>query len=374
MKILFVAPLHYPQELVKAQAATPPGEPPPLFPPNMAQHFWVKALRAQGHEVHAFYRSQAMLPLMGRLSDLRVVRGLSQRLPHLNPDYHLRNARLLQMARDLRPDMVYLIGDNEVIYPRTLARIKVETGAMLVYFCGTSPVVFSHANERAAARLIDIVLANDYYHGIQWREMGAPHMICLPGVGCDPEFHHPYDLSEEERRAYACDVTFVGTLYPDHLYSRRIRALEALRDFDLGIWSVHPLPESLRPYRRGRALGQPMLRILSGATIAFNAHGDFVHYGGNMRLFEVAAVGAFQIADDLPGVRQWFTPGENIVTYADPDDLRDKVAHYLAHPEERQRIAEAGRRHVLARHTYAARAEAFMAFVEEVRRGGHQAL
>lgn len=370
MRILFVTPLHYPEQLAAARAATPPGQPSPLFPPNMAQHFWERALRAQGHEVHAFYRSQGALPLMERLGRTRLVRGISQRLPGLNPDYRLRNARLLALARRLRPDVLFLTGDNEVIYPSTLAHIKAETGATLVYFCGTSPIVFSHANERAAARLYDLVLANDFYHGIQWQELGAPRMVCLPGSAVDPAFHHPYDLTEAERRACACDVTFVGTLYPDALYGQRVRALEALRDFELGIWSVHPVPPSLRPYVRGSALGQQMLRVLSGATIALNVHGDFMRYGGNMRLFEIAGVGAFQIVDDLPGVREWFTPGEHLVTYADLDDLREKVAHYLAHPEERARIAAAGRAHVIARHTYDVRVRQVVEMVSGIRASG----
>jgi len=127
------------------------------------------------------------------------------------------------------------------------------------------------------------------------------------------------------------------------------------------------VPESLRPYLRGRALGEQMLRILSAAKIAFNAHGDFVYYGGNMRLFELAAIGAFQIVDDLPGVREWFTPGENIITYSDEADLRDKVAHYLAHPEERARIAASARAHVAAHHTYDQRMARLMAEVARLR-------
>ncbi|MBN2472213.1 MAG: glycosyltransferase [Anaerolineae bacterium] len=364
MKFLIVAPLHYREELAKARASTRPGEPPPLFPPNMAQSFWVKALRALGHEVHAFYRSESALPILRGASQQRIVRGISQRVPHLNPDYRLRNGRLVQVARDLRPDVLLVTGDNEEIYPQTLAQIKAETGALLVYACGTSPIVFSHANERAAAPLIDLVIAVDYYHGIQWQELGARRMVCLPNTGCDPDFHRPYELSEAERQQWACDVGFVGTLVPGNLYSRRVRGLEALREFDIGIWSVHPVPDSLRPYARGRALGEHMLRILSAAKIAFNTHGDFVYYGGNIRLFELAAIGAFQIADDLPGVRAWFTPGENIVTYADEADLRDKVAYYLAHPEERARIAANAQAHAHANHTYLRRMERL---VDEIR-------
>jgi spore maturation protein CgeB len=115
---------------------------------------------------------------------------------------------------------------------------------------------------------------------------------------------------------------------------------------------VHDVPESLRPALRGAALGDSMLRVLSAATISLNPHGNFMRYGGNMRLFEAAAVGSFQIVDDRPGVHEWFREGEHLVIYRNLDDLREKVRYYLAHPEERQRIAQAARQHVLAHHTY----------------------
>ncbi|MBN2471806.1 MAG: glycosyltransferase family 1 protein, partial [Anaerolineae bacterium] len=77
-------------------------------------------------------------------------------------------------------------------------------------------------------------------------------------------------------------------------------------------------------------------------------------------------IGAFQIADDLPGVRAWFTPGENIVTYGDEADLRDKVAYYLAHPEERARIAANAQAHAHANHTYLRRMEKLTPVLSEI--------
>ena len=165
-------------------------------------------------------------------------------------------------------------------------------------------------------------------------------------------------------REYLCDIGFVGTLLPHNLYSERVAALESLLDFDLGIWSIHELPKSLRAAYRGRALGVSMLQVLSSVKISINAHGDFMRYGGNMRLFESAALGAFQIVDDRPGVREWFTVGEHLEIFQDVDELRDKVAHYLAHDDERRQMAAAAREHALKTHTYAHR----LARVEELLR------
>ena len=373
MRILFVTPLHHPEALRQARAdAEVEGRPAPLFPPSMSQHFWEKALRKRGHELAVFWRN---LPHGRADSDLGSLERHSERItprkiagairnripPEHRPDVRTRNRDLVAAARAFQPDVLWMTGDNTVILPDTLEELKRATGAKLIYASGTSPIVFSKAIDRNAMRLYDWVLVNDFYHGMQWRELGAQRMTCLPLSACDPDFHRPYPLSDEEQRALACDITFVGTLVPNHLYSRRVHALEALSKagFDLGIWSVHDVPASLRKHLRGPALGADMERIVSAGKISINPHGDFMLYGGNLRLFESAGAGVFQISDDLPGTRLWFpdvggTP--TIALYQDEDELVERVRYYLAHDDERAGIARAAQAHVYAHHTYDQRA------------------
>ena len=373
MKILFVASLHHPQ----------PGKGPRptdrahdlLFPTSQAHAFWVKALRAAGHRCDVFWRSASVWPWL-RQRPLRMTERLTIRralsaavalVPRLSPDLRLRNRRLLRLCSELRPDVLIVVGGNSVVLPETIAAIR-AAGSTVVYTCGTSPVVFSHALERAAAPLFDLVIANDRFHAIQWRELGARRCEVLPMSAIDPDFHRPYELTASERDDFGCDVGFVGTLVPQRLYSERVAALEALRDRDLKIWSVHEVPPSLRDRSRGPLLGEQMLRALCGARVVVNPHGDFMRYGGNLRLFEACGVGAFQIVDDRPGVSEWFTPGEHLVTYRDPAELRELVLHYLDHAGERMRIARAGRDKVLTHHTYRHRMGVLVRLVEEIRR------
>lgn len=359
MKILFAASLHHPEALRAARETQPDV----LFPPSMAQHFWEKALRKRGHTLDVFWRNNptgTTRRFSSGITPRKLIDAALNRVPpQINPDVRARNAALIARARAFRPDLLWMVGDNTVILPQTLATIQREVGCRLLYASGTSPIVFSRAIDRAAMPLYDLVLVNDYYHGIQWRELGAKRMECLPISACDPDFHHPYALTDAERAAYTCEIAFVGTLVPDHLYSRRVEALEALRDFDLGIWSVHDVPPSLRKFVRGRALGEDMLRILSAAKLCLNTHGDFMLYGGNLRLFEAAGAGIAQITDDLPGTRRWFPDVDGqptIITYADLDDLRAKAGYYLAHGDEREQVAARARAHVYAEHTYDRRA------------------
>ena len=47
VKFLVISDLHHPEELVKAEQAAPPGQP-PLFPPSQGTYFWVRSLRKLG--------------------------------------------------------------------------------------------------------------------------------------------------------------------------------------------------------------------------------------------------------------------------------------------------------------------------------------
>lgn len=375
MRFLFVASLHHPPR----RGERAPEEPDLLFPRSQMHAFWVRALRAAGHDCAVFWRSESVYPwarqrplrMTERPSLGRMLAAAAALAPRLSPDLRARNRRLLSLCAKLRPEVVVVVGGNAVIFPATLATIR-SAGATVVFASGTSPVVFSTGLEREAAPLYDLVVVNDRHHGVQWSELGARRVEVLPLAAVDPDFHRPLALTPAEREIFGCQVGFVGTLVPRRLYRERVEALEALRDLDLGIWSVHEVPPSLAAHRRGALLGEEMLRALAGSRIVVNPHGDFMRWGGNLRLFEACGVGAFQIADDRPAVREWFEPGRHLVTYRDPAHLRELVGSYLGRDGERERIARAGREHVLAHHTYGHRMAELVRLVEEVRerRGG----
>lgn len=75
----------------------------------------------------------------------------------------------------------------------------------------------------------------------------------------------------------------------------------------------------------------------------------------NQRVFDVPACGAFLLTDHRAQMERLFEPGSEVAVYADPQEIPDLVRHYLARPEERDRIARAARKRVLAEHTYVIR-------------------
>jgi hypothetical protein len=86
-----------------------------------------------------------------------------------------------------------------------------------------------------------------------------------------------------------------------------------------------------------------------------------------IRHFEITAHGGFMLTYPTPELSQFFEIGKECVVFHDEADLLDKIAYYLAHPQERYEIAAAGQRRTLRDHLFSHR---LTALVERLRADG----
>ena len=168
---------------------------------------------------------------------------------------------------------------------------------------------------------------------------------------CNPMWHTPVELSDEDRQRYSCEIAGIGTL---HYY--RARVLEPLQQYDLKIWGSNRPRWLVSPVSRNYA-GAAVVELekskaLRVAKIVVNV----IHYseieGVNNSLFEIAGCGAFQIASWQRSIPEIFDVGREIVTFESRSELLDKVRYYLAHQEERNEIAYNGQQRAHRDHTY----------------------
>lgn len=101
------------------------------------------------------------------------------------------------------------------------------------------------------------------------------------------------------------------------------------------------------------------------AKILLNDHwDDMKEYGViSNRIFDALAVGAFVISDHMPEIDSTFDGA--VVTYHDAEDLKEKVDYYLEHDEEREKLAQKGKKIVLAGHTFSARCRHIIDTIEK---------
>jgi len=169
------------------------------------------------------------------------------------------------------------------------------------------------------------------------------------------------EMTREEREAYGSDVSFVGAGYANR---REIFPRLVGEDWRFKLWGnewegATDLTSVLQ--RNGARINTDdcqkvfnatavNLNLHSWAGSGFDPDGDFV----NPRTFELAACGAFQLADRRSLMPDLFT-GSEIATVSSPDELPGEISRWLREPEQRVAMAMQARRRVLAAHTYAHR-------------------
>ena len=80
-----------------------------------------------------------------------------------------------------------------------------------------------------------------------------------------------------------------------------------------------------------------------------------------MRLFDIMACGAFQLAEHSEAVSNLFEIGVEIETWKTIGELKNKVAWYLKHPSQAGKIAARGMAAVRKDHTVTQRLKEMMA-------------
>jgi spore maturation protein CgeB len=207
-------------------------------------------------------------------------------------------------------------------------------------------------------RAFDLILTSFPYYVDRYRAIGVAteyfqigfndHVLeLLRAEGVDPDAHaeRPHPV-----------VFFGGMSDPQHL--PRIPILEDVaREFPLEFWGygVESLPSEspLRATYKGEAWGLDLYRTLARSEIVINIHGPVAAgYANNMRLYEATGCGALLITESAPNLGDLFEVGQEVVSYDGPDDLMDKLRHYLEHGDERLAMAAAGQHRTMRDHGY----------------------
>jgi spore maturation protein CgeB len=148
-------------------------------------------------------------------------------------------------------------------------------------------------------------------------------------------------------------VSFVGSAYGNRqrwvadLAQRGIR----VECFGHG-WPNGPVPAADIP------------RIVRESVISLNFGDSGLHLQGwrlsrsrqiKARVFEVPGAGGFLLTQPADGLERFYRDRAEIATFHAADDLAATIRHYLARPDERDRIAIAGYERTAREHTYTRR-------------------
>lgn len=315
MNILYLSPVH---------PLLTPGNPLPRLQTQMSH---IRALRKLGHHVDAAVYTPK--------DHIRVT----------VPERIWYNANILTPGK--MADAIFFSLGADVLFPITLRLLKRRLHAPLVILSGVSPIHDGNPRERGMASLADLVVTNDQSHADEWKKLGAKKTTVLPISAIDPELYRGSAFGIKGRSLRNIDVLFVGTVTPEREeFFRKFRKLLAP-----GISFVvkHHLFE------------EAYTQLLSRAKIVLNPLRLEMRKGANLRLFEIPACGALQLASHTSS--EWFADGKEMVTYKNTSDAVRLTHYYLLHRTERERIVVAGQKRALKEHTFKKRFEKLLKFL-----------
>ncbi|MDP6243998.1 MAG: glycosyltransferase [Myxococcota bacterium] len=204
----------------------------------------------------------------------------------------------------------------------------------------------------------DLHVTNKSYNVDELSALGARRVLFIDN-SFDPKTHRRLELSAEERGQFAAGIGFVGFWEQD-------RADMILRLCREGMEvTVHGLEWGpLRGAHPNLHIGK---EFLDGLEYARAINATDINLGflrkvnrdlQTTRSIEIPASGGFMLAERTDEHRRLFEEGREAEYFDSFAELLEKCRHYLAHPEERRRVAEAGyRRCQEGRYDYAGRLE-----------------
>jgi len=202
-------------------------------------------------------------------------------------------------------------------------------------------------------RMVDVMFTTYLPQVAAYRALGVPNVMHLP-QGMDPVLDRP---ARWIPRRYRCDVAFIGNGNSEH----RQAVLRALaRNYHLQIrgpgW--RQAPPGLQVVG-GPVYGRAYARAVGGAAVSLGASSLAAQVSqvasASNRMWKVMGCGGFYLGEWVEGIETLAHDGVHCVWYRTPENAVDLVRHYLDYPDERKKIAAAGRRHALEHHTYAHR-------------------
>jgi len=233
-----------------------------------------------------------------------------------------------RLPEELRPDLYLWVESVSGYFPVNLGAIEIPKACFLID---------SHLKldwHVKWAKQFDHVFIAQREYLEAFRAAGNRSVHWLP-LGCDPEIHRQATLAKQH------DVGFIGSLTSE----RRVALLNQV--------------ETCFRVTYERSFWVDMADFFARCRIVFN---NAINNDLNMRVFEALSTGSFLLTDvaENSGQETLFHDREELGIYRD-EEIRDAVAYYLDHEEERERIAARGRKIVHAAHTYAHRLEDLLA-------------
>ncbi len=281
---------------------------------------YVRVLRHMGHEV--------------------IVLNVAETDRGLNPHGHLVKGYPAYVTLDElitengMPD-IYLYIEPKGLIPRGIESSSIPTACVL------SDVHRNLAARKNLAKMFDYVFLYQRNYVKEFSDHDKSAVSWLP-YACDTEFFKNLGLQHN------IDVAFIGKLHGNKNDRKRI---------------VDTLSQKYCINEQRYYLQEEIPKIYSSAKIVINMPlGDDL----NFRFFEALSCGSLLITKrENNGQEELFKEDVHYVAFNDETELLSKIEYYLNNEEERARIASAGYKEIVSKHTLEKRVDVLLKNVQK---------
>lgn len=263
---------------------------------------------------------------------------------------YLRNLRLkkfLELVYSNKIDLIIVCYDY--FLPNEIKELKRVTNAKIVLWYPDSIASFSKALFMNSD--YDALFFKDPYIIHALKDILKMPIYYLPEA-FNPNKHYVPDDDINVDTSYACDITTAG-----NMHSYRTAFFSNLTEYSIKLWGYSPpnwLNNSLiTDMYQGRPVNniEKVLAFRNAKVVLNNLLYSEI-WGVNVRCFEAAGIGAFQMIDWRPNINHLFEENKEIICFRSIDELKNKLDYWLPRDEDRKVIAKAGQKRAFLEHTY----------------------
>jgi hypothetical protein len=193
--------------------------------------------------------------------------------------------------------------------------------------------------------LYDIHITSNLYNVKEFREAGLSVVVHME-LAANPALSDPGFMSEGERKELGAPVGFIGHWEPktERSLLHLVRSGVELKVYGGG-WEDAQANQELRRVVQNRFVwGPEYAHAVSSFEVNLGIVSKWNRNHTATRTFQIPALGAFLLHERNEVVTRYFKEGVEAEFFGSDEELLSKCRHYLQNPEERSRIAEAGRR------------------------------
>ena len=195
-------------------------------------------------------------------------------------------------------------------------------------------------------------------------------------------------VNTKYNKKFLSDITFIGAYLPGRrefmkkyilplkkiynfkLYCQDLYFIDRVLNLMMKVGQFFNIPY-IRSFKKNDVTFEEEQQIIRSAKICLNIHEDYQKEFGrdfNDRTFKIPLFGGFEITDNVASIKKYLIDGKEIIIANNGEDMLEKIDYFLKNPEKKVPIIEAGRKKVLAEHTYHHRVKQIIDIYDKLKR------